>query len=92
MITSMKDVISMRIVSGLNRLPTGFCIQPLAMRIHRAERLEPRATMNVTPRCASLESLSQPKNISPTNVASRKNAISPSMASGAPNTSPTTCE
>ena len=79
----------MRIVSGLNCAPTGCCIQALAMRIHSAERLEPRATRAVTARCPTRESRSQPKKNRPTNVASRKNAIRPSMASGAPKMSPT---
>ena len=79
----------MRIVNGLNAEPTGFCIQPLAIRIHSADRLEPIATAHVTIRCPTLGSLSQPKKNSPTKVASRKNAISPSIASGAPKMSPT---
>ena len=79
----------MRMVSGLNAAPTGFCIQPLATRIHSAERLEPRATMKVTSRWPRFESFSQPKNIRPMKVASRKKAIRPSIASGAPKMSPT---
>ena len=79
----------MRRVSGLKAAPTGFCIQPLATRIHRADRLVPRATRKVTSRWVTGRSLSQPKNIRPTKVASRKKAISPSMASGAPKMSPT---
>ena len=79
----------MRMVCGLKAAPTGFCIQPLAIRIHSAEKLEPMATAQVAIRWPTLESLSQPKKNRPTKVASRKKAISPSMASGAPNTSPT---
>ncbi|MNR29462.1 hypothetical protein D3C85_1468510 [compost metagenome] len=88
-ITAMKSVTSIRMVSGLKAAPTGFCIQPLAARIHRADRLVPRATMKVTNRWAWGFSLSQPKNIRPTKVASMKKAISPSIASGAPKMSPT---
>ncbi|MNR19005.1 hypothetical protein D3C85_1357680 [compost metagenome] len=88
-ITAMKSTTSIRMVSGLKAEPTGFCIQPLAIRIHRADRLVPRATMKVTNRCPTRGSLSQPKNMRPTKVASRKKAISPSMASGAPKMSPT---
>ncbi len=79
----------MRIVSGLKAEPTGFCIQPLAIRIQSAERFEPIATAQVTTRWPTFESLSQPKKKRPTKVASRKNAISPSIASGAPKMSPT---
>ena len=49
----------------------------------------PMASAQVTIRCATLLILFQPKKKRPTKVASRKKAISPSMASGAPNTSPT---
>jgi hypothetical protein len=79
----------MRIVCGLKTEPTGFCIQPLAIRIQSAEKLEPSATAQVATRCPTFDSLSQPKKNSPTKVASRKKAISPSIASGAPKMSPT---
>ncbi len=79
----------MRMVSGLKADPAGFCIQALATRIHTADRLEPKATSQVTPRCCSRLRRSQPKKNRPTKVASRKNAVSASRASGAPNTSPT---
>ena len=42
--TAQKSTISFRIVSGLNSIPTGCCIQPFATKIHNAERLEPIAT------------------------------------------------
>jgi hypothetical protein len=87
--TSANDVTSMRIVSTLNTEPTGYCIQPLAIRIHSADRLLPIATSTVTTRCLTGESRSQPKKNSPTNVDSRKNAIRPSIASGVPKMSPT---
>ena len=67
----------MRIVSKLNSTPTGYCIQPLAIRIHSAERLVPIATSQVTTRCLTGVSRSQPKKNRPTNVDSRKNAIRP---------------
>ncbi|MNE11825.1 hypothetical protein D3C80_1045990 [compost metagenome] len=73
----------------MNSAPTGFCIQPLAIRIHKADKLEPSATSQVTTRCCTLESRSQPKKNRPMKVDSRKNAIRPSMASGAPKMSPT---
>ncbi|MCY1371812.1 hypothetical protein D9M69_589770 [compost metagenome] len=87
--TAQKSVISMRMVSKLNSAPTGFCIQPLAIRIHRAERLVPTAIRMVTIKCCVLESRSQPKKNRPIMVDSRKKAIRPSMASGAPKMSPT---
>src|SRR6266498_3616897 len=67
----------MRIVSGLNRLPTGCCIQALAIRIQRAEKFEPNATHQVTARWPDLLSRSHPKKNNPMKVASRKNAIRP---------------
>ncbi|CSC94733.1 Uncharacterised protein [Vibrio cholerae] len=76
-------------VSKLNSEPTGFCIQPFATRIHRAEKFEPNATNQVTTKCCRLESLSHPKKNKPTNVDSRKKATSASIASGAPKMSPT---
>ena len=79
----------MRMVSELKRAPTGFCIQPLAIRIHSADRLVPSATSQVTTRWPHFDSRSQPKKNRPTKVASRKKAISPSIASGAPKMSPT---
>ena len=45
--TAQKSVISFRAVSGLNSIPTGFCIQAFATRIHNAEMLEPRNTIQV---------------------------------------------
>ena len=87
--TAKKSFISIRMVCGLNSAPTGFCIQPLAIRIQSAEKFEPRATAQVTSRCLTLDSRSQPKKKRPTRVASMKKAISPSRASGAPKMSPT---
>ncbi len=51
--------------------------------------LEPIATSQIAARCASFGSLSQPKIQRPRKVDSRKKASSASIASGAPNTSPT---
>ena len=79
----------MRIVSGEKMEPTGFCIQPLATRIQRADRLEPIAVRKVTARCWRLVSRSHPRKNKPMNVDSRKKAIRPSMANGAPKMSPT---
>ncbi|MNL83327.1 hypothetical protein D3C87_2109420 [compost metagenome] len=76
-------------VWGLKADPVGFCIQPLAINIHNAEKFEPIATHHVAMRWPSLDSLSQPKKNRPTKVASRKKAIIPSIASGAPKISPT---
>ena len=86
---SKKLCISNRAVSGLKAIPTGFCIQALAMRIQIAERLEPIATIHVEKRWNFFETLFQPKNMTAKKVASRKKAKIPSMARGAPNISPT---
>jgi hypothetical protein len=87
--TAAKSVTSIRMVSKLNSAPTGYCIQPFAIRIHRAEKLAPSAISQVTTMCCSLLIRSQPKKNRPTKVLSRKNAIRPSIASGAPKMSPT---
>jgi hypothetical protein len=79
----------MRTVCGSKRAPTGLCIQPFAIRIQSAEKLAPMPTSQVTTRWPTLESRSHPKKKIPTKVASRKNAIKPSSASGAPKMSPT---
>ena len=49
----------------------------------------PSATIQIVARCRRGESRSQPKIQSPRKVASRKKAARPSIASGAPKTSPT---
>ena len=79
----------MRMVSTLKRAPAGNCIQPLAMSIHSAERFVAMARAQVTIKWLIFDSRFHAKKNRPTKVASRKKAISPSMASGAPNTSPT---
>ncbi len=87
-----KSSITLRIWSGSKAMPTGFCIQALATSIHSAERLTPIATSQVEARWKPRLTLFQPKNITATNVASMKKASIPSMASGAPNMSPTNHE
>ena len=90
--TSAKLFISFLAVSGLNTIPTGFSIQALATSIQRAERLAPMATSQVEVRWNFLLTLFQPKNITATKVDSRKKAMIPSTARGAPNMSPTNHE
>ena len=48
--TSQKLVISIRAVSGLKTIPTGFCIQALATKIQRADKLAPIAVNQVAVR------------------------------------------
>ena len=76
----------------LKVIPIGYCIHALATSIHRAERFAPMAVSHVAVRWNPLETLFQPKNITAMKVLSRKKAIMPSMASGAPKISPTKCE
>ena len=45
--TSKKFCISFLAVSGLKLIPTGYCIQPFATKIQKAERLLPIATHQV---------------------------------------------
>jgi hypothetical protein len=54
--------------------------------------IEPAATSQMQARWTRLGRRSQPKTHRPRNVDSKKNAASPSIASGAPNTSPTNRE
>ena len=87
--TALKLVISKRIVSGLNCWPMGYCIQLLATRIHHAEMVAPRPESQVEARWNPFDTFFQPKNMTATNVLSMKKASMPSMARGAPKTSPT---
>ena len=90
--TAMKSTISLRMVSGLNSIPTGYCIHELATRIHHAEMVAPNPVSHVDAKWNRLPTLFHPKNITATNVASMKKARMPSMASGAPKMSPTNQE
>ena len=60
--------------------------------MNAADSAVPIATAQMQARWMRLGSRSQPNSHSPRNVDSRKNAARPSMASGAPNTSPTNRE
>ena len=60
--------------------------------MNNADRQAPSGTIHAVNRCTPLGSTFQPNSHNPRNVDSRKNAASPSMASGAPNTSPTNRE
>ncbi len=86
---AQKSTISFLTVSGLNSIPIGYCIHALAMRIQSAERVAPKVTSQVAVKCAFLLTLFHPKNIIEIKVASKKKATIPSIASGAPNISPT---
>jgi hypothetical protein len=72
--------------------PTGRCIQELATMMKKADAHVPSAKSQIVARWTRRESLSQPKIQSPRNVDSSMNAARPSIASGAPNTSPTYVE
>ena len=60
--------------------------------MNAADSAAPSATSQIVARCVRSDSFPQPNSHSPRNVDSRKNAASPSIASGAPNTSPTNLE
>ena len=87
--TARMSVISARPVSGLKIAPTGCCIQELAATMKYADSHVPIAAAQIVARWIFGFSRPQPKIHSPRNVDSRKNATSASIASGAPNTSPT---
>ncbi len=80
---------SARPVSGLKWAPTGCCMNEFAEMMKNADRFTAMATTQMQPRCTSLGSRDQPKIHSPMKVDSKKNAARPSIASGAPKTSPT---
>ena len=90
--TSRNEVISLRMVSGLNTQPTGYCIHALATRIHQAEMVAPSPVSQVEARWKPADTFFQPKNITATKVLSMKKATIPSTASGAPKISPTNQE
>src|SRR5665647_776292 len=90
--TAPMSVISARPVCSLNTVPTGCCIQEFAARMEYADRLVAIATAQMVARWIRLGSLSQPKIHRPRNVDSTKKAARASIASGAPNTSPTNRE
>ena len=60
--------------------------------MNAADSEAPTATSQIVARWTRRGSTFQPKTHNPRNVDSRKNAASPSIASGAPNTSPTNRE
>ena len=64
-------------------------MKELAVRMKYAENSVPTCTAHIEAACTLRGSRSQPKIHRPRNVDSRKNARSPSIASGAPKTSPT---
>jgi hypothetical protein len=59
-----------------------------AARMMNADSTVPTATTTIVARCSTRGRRSQPKYQSARNVASRKNASIPSIASVGPNTSP----
>ncbi len=73
-------------------MPTGCCIHELAARMKYALAMVARLNAQAQARWTFFGSLSQPKIHRPRNVDSTKKATSPSIASGAPNTSPTNRE
>ena len=60
--------------------------------MNAADSMLPSVTAQIVRRCSRRDNLSQPNSHSPRNVDSRKNAASPSIASGAPKTLPTSRE
>src|SRR5690606_35597226 len=70
--------------------PTGRCSHPFATSTKYADAYAVSVTTQNNPRCTHRVSRSHPKNHSPRNVDSTKNATIVSRASGAPNTPPVT--
>ena len=60
--------------------------------MNAADKTVPSETSQIVSRCTRRDSRSQPNSHRPRKVDSRKNAASPSMASGAPKTLPTSRE
>ncbi len=82
----------MEVIVGLpstNSAPTGCCIHEFAARMKYAEATVASENAHAHARWTRFGSRSHPKIHRPRNVDSTKKATRPSMASGAPNTSPT---
>jgi hypothetical protein len=60
--------------------PAGVCIQELAAKIQKDERIVPKETRHVARKWISRRTLVQPKIMMPRNPASRKKAVSTSKA------------
>ena len=60
--------------------------------MNAADSMLPSVTAQIVSRCSRRDNRSQPNSHSPRNVDSRKNAASPSIASGAPKMLPTSRE
>ncbi len=58
--------------------PTGVCIQLLVARIQNEEESVPTATSTAATKCMAGGTSLRPNSSTPRNVASRKNAVSPS--------------
>ncbi len=74
---------------SISSTPTGCCIHELATMMKNAESHEPITASQIVARCTRLGRRPQPKIHRPRKVDSTKKASSPSIASGAPKTSPT---
>ena len=72
--------------------PTGCCIHELAAMMNAADPIDAAATNQMQARCTFFDSRSHPKIHRPRKVDSTKKAARPSMASGPPNTLPTSRE
>src|SRR4030042_6174670 len=72
--------------------PAGVCIQELAARIQKEERIVPKETRHVAKKWISRRTLFQPKIMMPRNPASRKKAVSTSKARSGEKTLATACE
>ena len=73
---------------ALKVAPTGFCIQPLAIRLDSAAPFDWVVTSQVMIRRPTLRRLSSPRKTEAIKVACMKNAILPWVARGAPHRSP----
>ena len=85
--TAAKSASSARPLRMSN--PTGYCIQPFAMRIQTAESVDAPAISHMTVAWALGESFFHPKIQTPMRVDSRKKAAVASMARSDPKMSPT---
>ena len=81
-----------RPVAGLILYPVGCCIHEFAMRMNVEDSQVPSTTSQIVARCTRGLRRSRPKIHRPMKVDSRKKAARPSIASGAPKTSPTVFE
>src|SRR6185437_12849419 len=87
-----QKLVNSKVPSGTTGYATGCCIQALVTMMKNPEIQEPSHTITAEPQCPKADKRFSPKRNRPRNADSRKNAKTPSIASGWPITPPVTRE